>query len=216
MFHGYIRCLLLWLSHYVVTSSCNPLDCSPPGSSVHGISQARILEWVPISFSRGSSWPRDQTCISCIAGGFFTTEPTRKPYKGVNMRENWVRVYRNSALFLQLFHKLKIVYLKICPHNHVGLSLWLSSKQSTCNAGNTGLIPVSGRSPGAGYGNPLRYSFLENSTDRRAWWATVHRVAKSWTWLKWLSMYAHIYMYYNTYITIYVHIRLDINRQADI
>ena len=43
---------------------CDPMDCSPPGSSVHEISQTRILEWVPISFSRGSSWPRDQTRIS--------------------------------------------------------------------------------------------------------------------------------------------------------
>ena len=45
---------------------CDPTDCSLPGSSVHGISQARILEWVAISFSRGSSWPRDQTRGSCI------------------------------------------------------------------------------------------------------------------------------------------------------
>ena len=45
---------------------CDPVDCSLPGSSVPGISQARILEWVAISFSRGSSLPRDQTCISCI------------------------------------------------------------------------------------------------------------------------------------------------------
>ena len=57
---------------------------SPPGSSGHRIFQARILEWVAISFSRGSSWPRDQTrvsSISYIAGGFFffTTEPPRKP-----------------------------------------------------------------------------------------------------------------------------------------
>ena len=44
----------------------NPMDCSTPGSSVQEISQARILEWVTISFSRGSSWPRDQTGISCI------------------------------------------------------------------------------------------------------------------------------------------------------
>ena len=51
------------------------MDWSPPGSSVHGISQARILEWVAISFSRGSSQIRDQTHIFCIAGGFFTTEP---------------------------------------------------------------------------------------------------------------------------------------------
>ena len=46
---------------------CDPLDCSPPGSSIHGIFQARILEWVAISFSRGSSWPRDQTWVSCVS-----------------------------------------------------------------------------------------------------------------------------------------------------
>ena len=45
---------------------CDLMDCSPPGSSVRGIFQARILEWVAIPFSRGSSWPRDQTRISCI------------------------------------------------------------------------------------------------------------------------------------------------------
>ena len=50
---------------------CDPMDCSPPGSSVHGVSQARVLEWVAISSYRGSSWPRDQThvsCVSCIGG----------------------------------------------------------------------------------------------------------------------------------------------------
>ena len=45
---------------------CDPMDCSPPGSSVHGISQARILEWVAFSFSRGSSYSWDQTHVSCI------------------------------------------------------------------------------------------------------------------------------------------------------
>ena len=57
---------------------CNLVDCSPPGSSVHGTSQARILEQVAISFSRRSSQPRDQTHIShvsCIAGQFFIAEP---------------------------------------------------------------------------------------------------------------------------------------------
>ena len=48
-----------------------PVDCSPPGSSVHGILQARIVDWVAISFSRGSTPPSDQTHISCIAGRFF-------------------------------------------------------------------------------------------------------------------------------------------------
>ena len=59
-----------------------PKDCSPPSSSVCWIPQARVLEWVAISFSRGSSWPRDQTCVSCvscIAGRFFTTEPLGSP-----------------------------------------------------------------------------------------------------------------------------------------
>ena len=46
---------------------CNPVDCRSPDSSAHGISQARILEWVAISFSRGSSWPRDRILFSCIA-----------------------------------------------------------------------------------------------------------------------------------------------------
>ena len=46
---------------------CDPMDCSPPGSSVHGIFQARILEWVAISSSRGSSRPRDQTHVSCVS-----------------------------------------------------------------------------------------------------------------------------------------------------
>ena len=51
---------------------CNPMEYSPPGSSVHGIFQARILEWVAISFSRGSFLPRNQTQVSCFACRFFT------------------------------------------------------------------------------------------------------------------------------------------------
>ena len=55
---------------------CEPIDCGPPGSCVHGILQVRILEWVAMPSSRGSSQPRNQTCISrllALAGGFFTT-----------------------------------------------------------------------------------------------------------------------------------------------
>ena len=58
---------------------CQPMDCSPPGSSVHGISQARILEWVVIPSSRGSSQLKDQTHVLCIAGGLFTSDPSGKP-----------------------------------------------------------------------------------------------------------------------------------------
>ena len=60
--YTYIYCLVA----KSCSTLCDPMDCSPPGSSVHGISQARILEWIVISFSRGSSQPRDQTLISCI------------------------------------------------------------------------------------------------------------------------------------------------------
>ena len=69
----------------LVAKLCPPLVdmvFSLPGFSVHGISQATILEWVAISFSRGSFQPRDQTQVSCIAGGFFTSEPTGKPSQG--------------------------------------------------------------------------------------------------------------------------------------
>ena len=65
-------------------------------------------------------------------------------------------------------------------------------KDLPANAGNirdVGSIPGSGRSPGGGHGNPLQYSCLENPTDRGAWQATVHRVAKSWTQLKQLSIH---------------------------
>ena len=55
---------------------CDPMDCSPPGPNVHGVFQARILKWVAMPFSRGSSWSRDRTQISCTGGRFFTTSAT--------------------------------------------------------------------------------------------------------------------------------------------
>ena len=75
-----------------VTQSCLTLcglvDCSLPGSSKHEILQARILEWVAISFSRGSSQPRDQTKVSCIAGRCFTLWAIRELLKGME----WSRI----------------------------------------------------------------------------------------------------------------------------
>ena len=66
----------------LVTQSCltsDPKDCSPPGSSVHGIFQARILEWVAFPFSRGSSRLRDGTQVSCIAVDSLLSEPPGEP-----------------------------------------------------------------------------------------------------------------------------------------
>ena len=66
------------LSHFSHVWFCDPVDCSPPGSSVHGILQAAMLEWVAMPSSRGCSQPRDQTHVSCTAGRFFTTEPLKR------------------------------------------------------------------------------------------------------------------------------------------
>ena len=64
-----------------------------------------------------------------------------------------------------------------------GFPRWLRGKEPNASAGDSGSIPVWVDSPGGGNGNPLQYSCLENPMDRGAWWATVHRVSKRWTWL---------------------------------
>ena len=78
----------------LVTKSCltlsNPMDCSPPGSSVHGISQARILEWTAMPSSRGSSQPKDQTQVSYNAAGFFTSWSTREALSECQVLYNFV------------------------------------------------------------------------------------------------------------------------------
>ena len=73
---------------------------------------------------------------------------------------------------------------KGCNILSIGLPRWLSGQESACQAGDAGLIPGLGRSPGEENGYPLHHSCLENSKGRRNWWATVHRgISKSWIWL---------------------------------
>ena len=86
---------------------CECVDCSLPGSSVHGILQARILEWVVISSSRGSSRPRDQTHVFCTGDGFFTCRAmqghTRRMGHGEDFRYNvvyWRRKWQPTPVFL--------------------------------------------------------------------------------------------------------------------
>ena len=77
---------------------CDPMDCSLSGSSVHGIFQARVLEWIAISFSRGSSQPRSRTQVSCIAGRHFTV--WAKSIDVIKMKEEREverEVYHNRA-----------------------------------------------------------------------------------------------------------------------
>ena len=76
---------------------CDPMDCSPPGSSVHGVFQERILEWVAIFFSRGSSWPRiepESLALPALAGRCFTTVP---PAVIAIIKPLW---FQTSSLFL--------------------------------------------------------------------------------------------------------------------
>ena len=85
--------VVLWCNYLLTVSEvaqscltlCDPVDCSPPGSSVHGILQTRILEWVAISFSRGSSQPRDWTQVSRIAGRRFNLWATREAQAFIDM-----------------------------------------------------------------------------------------------------------------------------------
>ena len=91
---------------------CNPKNCSPPGSSVHGILQARILEWAAISFSRGYSPPSDQTWVSCIAGRFFTTEPPGDP----DICYRMIFIFRKSTFISLGEVKVSPPCLTLCDH----------------------------------------------------------------------------------------------------
>ena len=91
---------------------CDPVDCSPPGFSVHGIPQARILEWVATSFSRGSSPPRDRTCVSCIGppgkpnirkGIPWTNRAWQATVRGV--AKTWTQLSTHAFMFTRLLKK---------------------------------------------------------------------------------------------------------------
>ena len=117
-------------SHVLVTQSCLTLcsstDCSPLGSSAHGILQARILEWLAIPFSRGSSWPRGWTLVSCIAGRFFTIWATWKSC--TSMWEHHIFMQEGMFSFLwriERFHlNQKLSSAWICFFPSVLCALW--------------------------------------------------------------------------------------------
>ena len=98
---------------------CDPMDCNLPGSSVHGIFQARILEWVAISFSRRSSWPRDWTCISCVIGRHFTVWATREVqsrsrcFFGTLLLFWWSNRCWQFDLWLLCLFKIQLVHLEV-------------------------------------------------------------------------------------------------------
>ena len=91
---------------------CNSMDCSPPGSSVLGILQARIREWVAIPFSRGSSWPRYWTWVSCIAGRFFTIWASRFL---------WISTMKKPRKLKEL---IEILVKNVADNSYRGKSEW--------------------------------------------------------------------------------------------
>ena len=115
---------------------CNPMDCSLLGSSVHGIFQVRILEWVAVYFSRGSSGPRNRTHIFCkspaLADRFFTTEPPGKPH---HLPRTWVvsqaPLFRShsentetQAVTWHLTKECLHSTLDLCSCNEVSFHFW--------------------------------------------------------------------------------------------
>ena len=120
---------IIFLLIIMCPTLCAPLSCSPPGSSVHGIFQARIPEWVAISSSREFSKPRDQiraSCVSCIAGRFFTTEPPGKPkcftcislISSHNNPQRWDQKVRRRMTVTRLVHSGAGVHTQACPILH--------------------------------------------------------------------------------------------------
>ena len=163
-------------------SLCGPIDCGPPGSSVHGIFQEKILELVAISYSRGSSWLRNQTHISCVSCS--DSLPLTPPGKYIYVCMEKAMAPHSSTLAWKI------------PWTEEPGRLQSMGSQRVRHDWAT-YFHFSHPCTGEGNGNPLQCSCLENPRDGRAWWAAVSGVAQSRTWLKWLSsssnMYTHIH-----------------------
>ena len=165
---------------------CDPIDCSLPGSSVHGIFQAKILEWVAISFSRISSQPRDWNWISRIVNRCFTIWATREPFILVGLRTHlsttegfWLKVCLFLSSFTVVFSNwfCKLYLISQTTHLHgVKKVIWafqvaLVVKNHLANVRDIRIKDLFlglGRSTGGEHGNWLQYSYLENPMDRRA------------------------------------------------
>ena len=129
-----------------------PADCSPPGSSVHGILQARIIDWVANPFSRGSSQPKDWTQVSCIAGRFFTAEPPGKPnFKNESESRS---VVSDSLRFHELYS----------PWNSLGESTGVGSLSLL-----QGIFPTQGSNPGLLYCRQILYHWPIREAPNVVW-----------------------------------------------
>ena len=98
---------------------CDPMDCSPPGSYVHGILQARILKWVAISYSRATPRPRDQSWLSCIIGRFLPSESPEKLAGFFTTSATWEAPQRSNYItitFWLLFPLIALWSTRVFSH----------------------------------------------------------------------------------------------------
>ena len=183
--------MLIYVCAQWCLTLCNSIDCSPPGCSVHGIFQARILEGVSISFSWGIFLTQGSNpYLLCLLlwlldlglqriGHDWATNPQPPPY----------------------IYFLLVIYVMGFPDGPSGKEPTFQCRRHR----DVSSIPGWGRSPGWGYGNLFQYSCLENPIDTGAWQAIVYRVTENQTSLKQLStctcmfLYIYIYVIYQIY-----------------
>ena len=110
-----------------MSDSCDPMECSPPGSSVHGILQARILEWVAISFSRGSSWLRNWTRVSCTTGGFLTDWAVIEAPKEWTYTYTCIYIWHINVYDIHMYDIYIYMYTYVCIwHTHVYIYMYMT------------------------------------------------------------------------------------------
>ena len=193
---------------------CDPVDYSPQGSSVHGISQVRIRVWVVVFSSRASSWPRVWTCVSCLPGGFFTSAPHGLDTSIHTHQQHTLGFVEWTSKSIMYFPKLWLAVLW----------MWLllvMYKGQVCWEGNIFVIYA--------YNSQVRFSqastehhfhvtmakakthewwsdshieltyvncICENPMDGGAWWAAVHGVAESQTRLNDFTLTFHVHAFW--------------------
>ena len=153
------------------------MDCSPPGSSVHGILQARVLEWGAIAFSNGIA-----RCLILMGAAILFSVGAAPFY--ILLKDSNCSIFLPTLIFFIFLTVAVLMNVRWCL---IVLLIYISVMTSEgfpggsvvmslpASAGNMGSIPGLGRSPGGGNDNPLEYSCLKNPMDRGAWWTTVCR-----------------------------------------
>ena len=118
------------------------MDCSLPDTSVHGISQTRIVEWIAISFSRGSSQLRDWTHVFCLAEIFFTTEPPGKPSFNMSMLLVYYSLLLNpvESAIVRMYHICPFVIGNLC--HFMLLSCFSEHSYTSCSVCSRPGFPV--------------------------------------------------------------------------